>query len=163
MRLQQISDLAFTILVILAVIPGLWMGRKLVPWVVVSIRNEAIHRWVSSGPGAVILWLALGSFFLGPLVDLIEELRLLVNLFIPGFGPITSFWGSTSSATYALISVALFVAVYGLVLWFSRAFWQTDRTPGRGLRLFCWLAVASLILALVQSVSFRVLSLPVPG
>ncbi len=163
MNVQQLVLMIFTLLVLLAMILGLWVAAGLLPWLVSRIRAEALRGRVAEGPGRFLLWLALGGFFTAPLIDLLGALFGGVNLFLSGPDQFVTPWGTTSIFLYYLLSDLLLAAVYAGVLWFSRGLWARDEEPGRLPRLFCALGAASLVNRIISGIPSRVVSLPLPS
>lgn len=109
----QILDSIVSIIIFLATIPALWVSGRII------LRNPIS----GDHPLRLFLWLALGGFFLIPLVDLISYLRDLISLAFLSDQNLTEiplFLGTTSWLQYSAIVIATGIIIYSFAIYYGR-------------------------------------------
>ncbi len=101
------------IIMFLVVIPALWVSGRII------LRNPILEQRSIS----LFLWLALGCFFLIPMIDVLAELRSLISVIVSpeeNMGAIPIFLGTTSWFLYSILSLALTIVVYAVAIYYGR-------------------------------------------
>lgn len=101
------------IIMFLVVIPALWVSGRII------LRNPILEQRSIS----LFLWLALGGFFLIPMIDVLAELRSLISFIVSpeeNMGAIPIFLGTTSWFLYSILSLALTIVVYAVAIYYGR-------------------------------------------
>lgn len=119
---SQILYLVSNLLIFLAVIPALWVSGR------IMLRNPVSeYRSIM-----LFLWLALGGFFLIPMIDVLAQLRSLFSLIISpeeNMGTVYLFLGTASWLLYAILSLALTVVVYAVAIYYGRRLFAEHGQP----------------------------------
>lgn len=119
---SQILYLVSNLLIFLAVIPALWVSGRIL------LRNPVSeYRSIM-----LFLWLALGGFFLIPMIDVLAQLRSLFSLIISpeeNMGTVYLFLGTAPWLLYAILSLALTVVVYAVAIYYGRRLFAEHGQP----------------------------------
>jgi hypothetical protein len=162
---NDFANLLFSLLSILAIIPALWVARRFLAVIVPRVKDGQMRLLLVKPAGQLILWLALGTIFLLPLLDILSWLSDLIGLLAGGAAVRTG-----GDWVYTVLMLILSAVVYLVVLRLGRPLlgekpWFRTQMEGVGRleKLFVGLAVASLVSQMMKHVVNQVVLFPIPG
>jgi len=142
-----------SILVPLALIPGLWIAGRIVrrasPWLAPPGALPGSLGWLPP----LVLWLALGALFATPVIDIVDLLSSFFLTFapwsiVPGFSIL---WGAVPYSLHIILTSLLLLASYALGIWAGTALLRAFRgrlfpqsPPSAIEKAFILLAIGSL-------------------
>jgi hypothetical protein len=135
------------VLAIVGFIAGLWVASRLLPalidWIHTAYPTDLLYRPLSR----TILWLAAGTLFSFPLLDLLNWVGNLANIaLVPSSGNrYSTLLGSISLPLYLSFSLLLMLLVYGIILYLAVDFISRPGRFDRTQRILLVLTVASLV------------------
>jgi hypothetical protein len=169
---DQLLTGIYSVLVPLALIPGLWIAGRIVrragPWL-------ARPRGLPGGAGrlpSLVLWLALGGLFASPVIDIADLLRT-ISLVLAASSEQPRFsilWGAAPFRLHFSLTTILLLVSYGLGIWAGGALLAAlrgrlspDYQPAAIEKAFFLLAVGSMASNFTKILVIGILGLQVPA
>lgn len=162
--MDQAVTIAYQVLGMLMVIPGLWVARELLRHLALASEDNFLTRLAEHRWAAVMLWLAVGGLFAGMLQLILSLIYMLVQIFSVSPAQRGGLLGWISPA----LTLLLFVASYAITYAAGRAilYGQGDESPlarlGGVERAFVWMTAGNALFSAVYGVWNRLLTLPIP-
>lgn len=171
MSMSDYLQIALQLNYSVSVLVGLWIAARWLPDVRALLARLGAGSFVSNRVGQVIIWVALGVLFGGPLSDLLGVLGAAAQFVLgPSAGFMSTVWGTAPFTVFSAFSTLMTLAVYVAVVWTGYRLWP-EETAAEGaasnpLALEEWfvlLAAASLVNRFVQAIVLGIIWLPVPS
>jgi hypothetical protein len=163
MGAAEVVNSILAVVEFLIIIPGLWVAGKLVPRLIGWIHPPRLREQLSRPFPRLVLWLALSSLLIYPLLDflgLIENWQVLVS---PPAGSINTSFGSIPAGSINQFSVGMMLLIYLVVWWAARRSLTRPEALGEAEWSLLILTVASLIYRFVSRGILGFLQLPLPA
>jgi hypothetical protein len=149
----------------LAVIPGLWLARKLLPGILNAFTIDESCNLTEKKPVWFSLWLASGWILTMALNDLLSWVQNWIMIFTQPRGLFTTYWGNVSLSFFSGFNIVLLTIIYATFIILSKKYWiHADKSICTD-HLFLVMGVASLVWHLVRGTTLQFLTIqfPVPS
>jgi hypothetical protein len=160
-----ISTILTTLIYFVSLIVGLWVAKGFVVFFTTWIAEKKSENNSMLRLGGVVFWLALGSLFTAPILDILSAAQsILLIVFSPGNINQSE---STLEPSLTWFTLVLLVGIYGIVVWVEIQLLKESGRLSEFIRKLTWiekwfilLVPASLVFQLVRGIIVNVIILP---
>lgn len=137
-------DLLLSLLRIAAWTAGLILSGMWLPGLLDAITDDRLHALTARPAVRLLGWIGFGAFITFPMIDLINALQTLLQIFAAPNGQVFTLFGPTPLAISAILPLLLMAVGYGGLCLASRDL-LPDGGKNQALWIFLMLGTASLV------------------